>query len=79
MLLARTHDYRRFGNERILAIKEKQIVIKQGAWIATGAIILGGVTVGRNAVVAAGAVVSKNIPTLTIFGGVPAKRIKKID
>lgn len=78
MLLARTHDYRLFGNARIRCITEKKIDIKQGAWIASGAIILGGVTIGSNAVVAAGAVVSKNVPSSTIFGGIPAIRISKI-
>jgi acetyltransferase-like isoleucine patch superfamily enzyme len=54
------------------------IVIKKGAWIGVGATILPGVTVGENAIVAAGAVVSKDVPDNTIVGGVPAKIIKSI-
>jgi len=54
------------------------IHIKKNAWIGTGATILPGVTVGENAVVAAGAVVSKDVPDNTIVGGIPAKVIKSI-
>lgn len=52
------------------------IHIKKNAWIGAGATILPGVTIGENAVVAAGAVVSKDVPDNTIVGGVPAKIIK---
>jgi len=54
------------------------IHIKKSAWIGAGATILPGVTVGENAVVAAGAVVSKDVPANTIVGGIPAKIIKPI-
>lgn len=54
------------------------IHIKKNAWIGAGATILAGVTVGENAVVAAGAVVSKDVPDNTIVGGIPAKIIKSI-
>ncbi|MCW3103864.1 MAG: acetyltransferase [Bacteroidetes bacterium] len=56
----------------------KPIVIKQNAWIGASATILPGVTIGENAVVAAGAVVSKDVPANAVVGGVPAKLIKKI-
>jgi len=56
----------------------KPIVIKRNAWIGAGATILPGVTVGENSVVAAGAVVSKDVPDNTVVGGVPAKFIKNI-
>jgi len=55
------------------------IHIKKNAWIGAGATILPGVTVGENAVVAAGAVVSKDVPANTVVGGIPAKYIKNID
>ncbi len=51
------------------------IRIGSGCWIATGAIISGGVTLGDNVIVAAGAVVSKSFPDYSIVGGVPAVRI----
>ena len=52
--------------------------IKKNAWIGAGATILPGVTIGENAVVAAGAVVSKDVPANTVVGGIPAKIIKSI-
>jgi len=55
------------------------IHIKKNAWIGAGAAILPGITVGENAIVAAGAVVSKDVPANAIAGGVPAKIIKKIE
>jgi acetyltransferase-like isoleucine patch superfamily enzyme len=55
------------------------IHLKKNAWIGANATILPGVTVGENAVVAAGAVVSKNVPDNTIVGGIPAKVIKQLD
>ena len=55
------------------------IVIKCNAWIGAGVTILPGVTVGENAVVAAGAVVSKDVPANTVVGGVPARFIKTIN
>lgn len=54
------------------------VVIKRNAWIGAGATILPGVTVGENSVVAAGAVVSKDVPANTVAGGIPAKIIKTI-
>lgn len=56
----------------------KPILIKKNAWIGANATILPGVTIGENAVVAAGAVVSKDVPDDTIVGGIPAKFIKNI-
>jgi acetyltransferase-like isoleucine patch superfamily enzyme len=55
------------------------IHIKKNAWIGAGATILPGVTIGENAVVAAGAVVSKDVAANTIVGGIPAKIIKAIN
>jgi acetyltransferase-like isoleucine patch superfamily enzyme len=55
------------------------IHIKTGAWIGAGATILPGVTIGENSVVAAGAVVSKDVPANTVVGGVPAKILKSIN
>lgn len=57
----------------------KPIRIRKNAWIGAGATILPGVTVGVNAIVAAGAVVTKDVPDNTVAGGIPAKFIKIID
>lgn len=51
------------------------IRIEDGAWIGAGATILGGVTVGRSAMVSAGAVVTGDVPPETAVGGVPARPI----
>lgn len=56
----------------------KPILIKRNAWIGAAATILPGVTIGENAVVAAGAVVSKDVADNTVVGGVPAKLLKTI-
>lgn len=56
----------------------KPIVIKRNAWIGAAATILPGVTIGENSIVAAGAVVSKDVSPNTIVGGIPAKHIKNI-
>ena len=53
------------------------VIIKDNAWIGMSAIILKGVTVGEGAIVAAGSVVTKDVPPHTIVAGVPAKVIKK--
>lgn len=60
------------------ALLVKPIVIKRNAWIGAGVTILPGVTVGENSVVAAGAVVAKDVPVNTVVAGVPAKVIKTI-
>lgn len=60
------------------ALITKPILVKKGAWIGAGATILPGITIGKNAVVAAGAVVSEDVPDDTVVGGVPAKIIKSI-
>ncbi|MBQ7739835.1 MAG: sugar O-acetyltransferase [Eubacterium sp.] len=57
----------------------KPITIKKNSWICSGAVISGGVTVGENCIVAAGAVVTKDVPDNCIVGGVPAKVIRRID
>lgn len=56
----------------------KPVVIKRNAWIAANATILPGVTVGENSVVAAGAVVTENVPDNTVVAGVPARVIKSL-
>ena len=56
----------------------RPILIKRNAWIGAGATILPGVTVGENAIVAAGAVVSRDVPANTVVAGVPAKVVKTL-
>ena len=56
-------------------ITTKPVVIKDDVWIGANAVVLPGVTIGSHAVVAAGAVVTHDIPDNTVVGGVPAKVI----
>jgi acetyltransferase-like isoleucine patch superfamily enzyme len=56
----------------------EETFIKQGASIGSSSTILCGITIGENAIVGAGAVVTKDIPSNTIVAGVPAKVIKKV-
>ena len=56
----------------------KEIVIEDGAWIGSGVTILPGVKIGKRAVIAAGALVNKDVPANSIYGGVPAKLLKEI-
>ena len=55
------------------------IIIGKNVWIGSNATILQGVTIGDNAIVAAGAVVTKDVEANTLAGGVPAKYLKNID
>ena len=56
----------------------KRIVLKRNCWIGANSVILSGVTVGVNSVVAAGSVVTKDVPDDTVVAGVPARVIKKV-
>ena len=55
------------------------ITVGKGVWIGSHSTILAGVTIGDGSIVAAGAVVTKDVPPKTVVGGVPAKVIKKIE
>lgn len=73
-----THDLgpssRRAGTSRF-----EDIVVEDGVWIGAAATILGGVRIGRGSVVAAGAVVTKDVPANVLVGGVPARLIKYLN
>ncbi|KQY79602.1 acetyltransferase [Paenibacillus sp. Root52] len=56
----------------------QRITIQDNAWIGTGALILPGVTIGKNAVVAAGSTVTKDVPDNTLVAGAPAKVIREL-
>ena len=55
------------------------ITLGKGVWVGSNSTILPGVTVGDHAVIAAGAVVNKDVEANTVVGGVPARLIKRID
>jgi acetyltransferase-like isoleucine patch superfamily enzyme len=60
-------------------ISTKPVVIGDDVWIGANAVILPGVTIGRHVVVAAGAVVTKDVPDSCVVAGIPAKVVKKLE
>ena len=60
-------------------VVSKKITIKKNAWICTRSIILKGVTIGEGAIVAAGSVVTSDVPDYTLFAGNPAIFKKKLN
>jgi len=59
-------------------VSTKPVVIGDDVWIGANAVILPGVTIGRHCVVAAGAVVTRDVPDKCVVGGVPAKILKTL-
>ena len=73
-----THELDAVGPRSAGVGVSQPVVIGDGAWLSAGCMVLPGVTVGQKAVVAAGAVVAKDIAARTIVGGVPARIIKEL-
>jgi maltose O-acetyltransferase len=73
MIITQNHRYTRETYEGYI---RKPVRIDDNVWIGNRVIILPGVTVGRNAIIGAGAVVTKDVEPYSIVGGVPAKHIK---
>ncbi|MEX2573340.1 MAG: acyltransferase [Balneolaceae bacterium] len=69
-------DMHPLNSEKVV---NKPVIIEDGVWIGCRSIILKGVTIGRGAVVAAGSVVTKNIPPYTIAGGSPARHLADVE
>jgi len=79
MILTGGHDYKKFGMERQLSSPPpRPVAIGTGVWVASGAIICPGVTVGDHSVIGAGAVVTKDVEPYTIVAGNPAELISRI-
>ena len=57
-------------------VKRQPILIEDDCWLASSSTILAGVTVGRGAIVAAGSIVTADVPPYAIVGGAPAKVIR---
>lgn len=81
MLLTGTHDYTKTGRDRLMAVPDagRDIHVKQGVWLGSDVTVLGPAMIGENAVVAAGSLVTGDVPPDTIVAGRPAKPVKKID
>lgn len=79
-LLTGTHDYRLFGKDRqhVIPLFGRDIVVKEGAWIASNATIIGPCTIGEHAVVAANSTVLDDVPPYTVVAGNPAKVVRTI-
>lgn len=78
MLLTDSHE---LGPEerRAAQMTSEPVTIGNGVWIGTRSVILPGVTIGAGSIVAAGSVVTKNVPPNVLVGGVPAKLIRQLE
>lgn len=69
----------RNDHEERYAKTPKPIIIDDDVWIGMNATIMGGVTIGKGSIIGANALVTKNVPPMEVWGGIPAKFIKKIN
>ena len=74
-----TDGHAMLPSQRRAWIEARPIVIGANVWIAAGATIVGGVTVGENSVVGAGAVVTRDVPPNSFVAGVPARVVRGLD
>ncbi len=58
--------------------KTARITVGEGAWIGVGAVLLPGISIGRGAIVGANAVVTKDVPEMEVWAGVPARALKSV-
>jgi acetyltransferase-like isoleucine patch superfamily enzyme len=79
-IITGTHDYNQFGLDRMRAtpLNGHDIIIEDGVWLATNVTVIGPCRIGRNAVVAAGAVVTHDVADYEIVGGIPARHLGEI-
>lgn len=80
-LLTGHHDYTRTGYDRQAGVPQQghDIVVGTGAWLGSNVTVLGPCSIGAHAVIAAGAVVTGVVEAGWIYGGVPARPIKRIE
>lgn len=76
-IISVNHDYKREGERALSTLIKKPVIIGRHVWLAVGSIVLAGVTIGDGAVIAAGSIVTKDVPPYTIVAGIPATVIKK--
>lgn len=76
MLVTGTHEFQRGADRAAGPGFSRPIVIEDGAWLGAACTVLGGVRVGRCSMVAAGAVVTADVPAGAIVGGVPARVLR---
>ncbi|MBR0704833.1 acetyltransferase [Bradyrhizobium diazoefficiens] len=73
-----TKDIFTLGHPRNLVLGEQPVTIHDDAWVGAGAFVLRGVTLGQGAIVAAGAVVTKDVPAFSIAAGNPAVVVREL-
>lgn len=78
-LVAGTHDIDMTGIRAAGAGISKDIIIEEGVWIGTNVTILGGVKIGTKAIIAAGSVVTQDVPPYVMAAGVPCRPVKYWD
>lgn len=76
MLIDTGLDTSKFANEFPVPHIKSKIVLEDFVWVGAGAIVLSGVTVGQRSIIAAGAVVTRDVPSYCIVAGNPAKVVK---
>lgn len=76
MICSVYHDMEKMGEAFNTQLLEKDVYIGKDVWIGAKSIVLPGVSVGEGAVIAAGSVVTKDVPPFTVVGGVPARKIR---
>jgi len=79
-VLTGTHDITKFGRERQTTFPRsgRDVVLAEGVWVASHALVLGPVRIGKHAVVAAGSLVLDDVPPYAVVAGRPAKVIKEV-
>jgi len=77
MILTTSHEIGA-QNQRAAALETRPVIINSGAWLGARCTILPGVSIGAGAIVAAGAVVSRDVPPNTMVAGIPAQVIKAL-
>jgi maltose O-acetyltransferase len=75
-IIASNHGTSRENLIRLNKWEDDDIIIEDDVWVGANVVILKGVKVGKGSVIAAGSIVNKNVPSFTIVGGVPAKKLK---
>jgi acetyltransferase-like isoleucine patch superfamily enzyme len=80
LIAAGTHEPELFGSPRFHQLPRTghDVVVGEGAWIASRAIIIGPCVIGRHAVVAAGSVVTRDVEPYTMVAGVPARFVRRL-
>jgi acetyltransferase-like isoleucine patch superfamily enzyme len=81
MLLTGTHDYSKFGPQRVESYPKegRDIILEEGVWLASRVTVLGPARIGKHAVVGAGSLVRGDLAPYGIYVGNPAKKVGETD